>query len=417
MILLQAVVHADDVVWQPVVPGPGPASEATTAASTASTSFPTAAATLGPPQALDGTESTAPVPVTLSDLSPVVYREPSSSGASTVTCEQAPDGAAAAPAAGAYNEGVVVGQPLGHSFWDRCKGIFCDCGERTSQSGRCPLQSDHCFDALASPLTNPIFFEDPRALTELRPIFFYQGAPRSNPFWRGGNSELFGTQARIAFTERLSFVLNELGFVTFDPFGGSPLFTKSTGFAQVAMGPKYTFYRCPDSGSVLGSGLYFFIPAGSSTVYQNVGTLSLVPYLSYGQTFGQWPRGWGSFNLIANTGYSFSINHQRADFFYANLHVDYNIANLNHFYPFLEMNYFHYTQAGRANNFGSGFEGLDLANFGNNTLGGRDFLAISPGIRFKLNEHIQTGIAVSWPLLRQKELNDYRLTVDVIFRY
>jgi hypothetical protein len=310
---------------------------------------------------------------------------------------------------------VAVGQPLGHSFWDRCKGLLGCCGDRASQSGRCFLQSDHCFDALASPVTNPFLFEDPRALTELRPIFIYQGAPRNNPIFRGGNSEFFGTQARLALTDRWSFVLNELGFVSLNPNNPIDGFSKSTGFAQVMLGPKYTFLRIPDCGTVMAAGLNFWIPAGSSTVFQNVGTLSLAPYLSYGQTFGQWPRGWGSFNFVGNTGYSFSIDHQRSDFYYANAHLDYNILNANHFYPFLEMNWFHYTRGGRANDFG--FEGADLANFGSYHSGKRDFLLISPGIRLKLNEHIQTGIAVSWPLLNQKQLTDYRLTVDLIFRY
>jgi hypothetical protein len=87
------------------------------------------------------------------------------------------------------------------------------------------------------------------------------------------------------------------------------------------------------------------------------------------------------------------------------------------FFPFLEMNWFHYTQGGKANDPGFGFEGLGLVNFGSHNVGGRDFLSIAPGLRFKLNEHIQAGAAIAWPLLKQKEINDYQLVFDIIFRY
>lgn len=325
------------------------------------------------------------------------------------------------PGEAPLNQGVIIDKPLQHSFWDRCKDYLgCRGADRASASGRCLLQSDHAFDYFASPVTNPFLFEDPRALTELKPLFIYQGAPRSNPIFHGGNAEFYGLQARLAVTERLSMTINELGFVTLNPFNPSAdptgRFSQSTGFAEIVLGPKYTFLRSEEWKTVMAGGLLFQIPAGSPKVLQDTGTLSLAPYLSAAKNFCL-PAGWGSTNLMANTGYSFSVDKQRSEYFYMNFHVDYNIANTNMFFPFLELNWFHYTRGGLANNPGFGFEGLDLANFGSHTVGGRDFLAISPGLRFKLNEHIQAGAAVSWPLLTQKEINDYRLTFDIIFRY
>jgi hypothetical protein len=326
-----------------------------------------------------------------------------------------------APTETPLSQNVVIDKPLPHSFWDRCKNFFDGGGgDRASASGRCLFQSDHCFDYFASPVTNPFLFEDPRALTELKPLFIYAGAPNTNPIFKGGNEEFYGLQARMAFTERLSMTINELGFITLNPFNpsaGPPgEFSQSTGFAQVTLGPKYTFLRSEDWKTVMAGGLLFQIPAGSSKVFQNVGTLSLVPYLSAAKNFCL-PGGWGSTNLMGTTGYSFSVDNQRSEFYYLSLHWDYNIANTNRIYPFLEMNYFHYTRGGNANIPGFGFEGLDLVNFGSKNVGARDFLAIAPGVRFKFNEHIQAGAAVSWPLLKQKEINDYTLTFDIIFRY
>jgi hypothetical protein len=396
------------------------------------------AVTLDRPRPLtDSGNSAAPAEYLGAGLAPVSYHEPSEplappprdppSGTHTALQPDSvppptsgPMPAPPPPSDVAVNQGVVIDKPLQHSFWDKCKGYFNNTGERASASGHCILQSDHCFDYLASPVTVPFLFEDPRALTELKPLFIYQGAPSSNPIFKGGNAEFYGLQARLAITERWSFTLNELGFVTLNPFHPSAdpsgRFSQSTGFAEVVMGPKYTFLRLEQWKTVVAGGLLFQIPAGSPKVFQDTGTLSLVPYLSAAKNFCL-PAGWGSINLMGNTGFSGSINRQRSDYFYMNFHVDYNIANTNMFYPFLELNWFHYTQGGQANNPGFGFEGLDLVNFGSHTLGGRDFLAISPGLRFKLNEHIQAGAAVSWPLLKQKEINDYRLTFDIIFRY
>jgi hypothetical protein len=414
------------------------------------------AATLERPRSLENGESAREaIEPSISSVAPVSFKEPTNSSSSssppppspsgggtgegpppdppptTHTVLQPPD-APPPPTSGPMppppppgdaplNQGVVIDKPLQHSFWDRCKE-FCTGGggDRASASGRCLFQSDHCFDYFASPVTNPFLFEDPRALTELKPLFIYAGAPRTNPIFRGGNEEFYGLQARLAFTERLSMTVNELGFITLNPFNpsaGPPgEFSQSTGFAQIEIGPKYTFLRSEDWKTVMAGGLIFQIPAGSPKVFQNTGTLGLVPYLSAAKNFCL-PAGWGSTNVMATTGYSFSVDNQRSEFYYLSLHWDYNIANTNRFYPFLEMNWFHYTRGGNANIPGFGFEGLDLVNFGSKNVGGRDFLAIAPGMRFKLNEHIQFGAAIGWPLLKQKEINDYTLTFDIIFRY
>jgi hypothetical protein len=388
------------------------------------------------PRSLDNGVSARPVREPIgSNLAPVSFQEPTSSPPDPPpptmhTVLQPPEPAPPAsgpvpapppPGDGPFNQGVVIDKPLQHSFWDRCKEIVVGGGgEDASATGRCLLQSDHGFDYFASPVTDPFLFEDPRALTELKPLFIYAGAPLSNPIFKGGNAEYYGLQARLAITERLSFTINELGFVTLNPFNpsaGPPgQFSQSTGFAQVELGPKYTFLRSEEWKTVMAGGLLFQIPAGSPKVFQNTGTLGLAPYLSAAKNFCL-PCGWGSTNLMSTMGYDFSVTNQRSQFWYMMFHWDYNIANTNMFYPFLELSWYHYTVGGKANVPGFGFEGLQLVNFGSNNVGGRDFLGISPGLRFKLNEHIQAGAAVTWPLLKQKEINDYTLTFDIIFRY
>jgi hypothetical protein len=376
-----------------------------------------------PPPAVPAPATSAPHTGPVEPPDPLV----SSASAAHVTNQGPPDavppptgGPVVPPPPGAdvpVNNGVVLDRPLQHSWWDRCMEFFSSGGDRCSASGRCLFQSDHAFDRIASPVTNPFLFEDPRALTELKPLFIYQGAPNTNAIFRGGNAEFYGMQARVAFTERFSVTLNELGFVSLNPNNPAAdptgQFSKSTGFAQVEVGPKYTFWRCPERQSVAAGGVIFQIPGGSARVFQNIGTLGIVPYLAGAKSFCL-PGGWGSINLIDALGYSFSVDNKRSEYFYNSFHIDYNIANTG-IYPFLEVNYFHYTVGGKANNFG--FEGLDLVNFGSSNVGKRDYLGMGPGLRFKINEHIQFGGAVTWPVLNQKEINDYTVVFDIIFRY
>src|SRR5579875_1906942 len=422
MLLSSLTAAAEDDPWRSVSAIPPSATEAGSGP----------AVILECPRSLDNGVCARPVrePVH-SHLAPVSFQEPTSPPPpdpppTMHTVLQPPEPAPPAsgpppPTDAPLNQGVVIDKPLQHSFWDRCKDFISGCcGEDASATGRCLLQSDHAFDYFASPVTNPFLFEDPRALTELKPLFIYAAAPRTNPIFRGGNEGFYGLQARLAVTERLSLTINELGFITLNPFNpsaGPPgKFSENTGFAQIELGPKYTFLRSEEWKTVMAGGLIFQIPAGSPKVFQNTGTLGLVPYLSAAKNFCL-PCGWGSTNLMGTLGYDFSVTKQRSQFYYMMLHWDYNIANTNMFFPFLELSWYHYTVGGNANVPGFGFEGLDLVNFGSKNVGGRDFLGISPGLRFKLNEHIQAGAAITWPLLKQKEINDYTLTFDIIFRY
>src|SRR5439155_25647977 len=70
--------------------------------------------------------------------------------------------------------------------------------------GRTLFQSDHCFDALVSPVSNPFHLVDPRSLTEIKPLFMWQHMPGSTPYG-GGNIYYFGLQGGVALTDWLSF--------------------------------------------------------------------------------------------------------------------------------------------------------------------------------------------------------------------
>jgi hypothetical protein len=274
------------------------------------------------------------------------------------------------------------------------------------------FRSDHLHDNIASPVTNPFLFEDPRSLTEVRPIFIYQRIPTSSRDFFGGSVSYFGTQARVAFTDRWSLVFSKFGGIVLSPHDPSP-FGNSTGFAELWLGPKWTFYRGEENGIVAAGGLQFQIPVGSKNTFQDTGDLSLVPYLSYAQNFFR-DFSYGSFNLMANTGYSFSVNNQRSDYYWLSAHLDFDVANLHRFYPLMELNWFLVTTDGHSRPIG--IEGRDLINFGGQAAG-TGLLTGAFGGRVKLSEAAQLGSAFEFPFAGRKDLFRYRFTMDFILRY
>jgi hypothetical protein len=360
--------------------------------------------------------------------------------APTIVRAQAPDGPPPAPPPGAasplpafpggaaggdeaYNCGVVAKNtaPSGvggffEKCWDNTKKFFTDVPGNVSGAfqGRNLFQSDHQFDNFISPVTNPFFFEDPRALTEIRPVFMWQQTTSQNPVFRGGDNFFFGTQARLAITPWLSLVVNRLGgtwMETSDHAIGS-----HAGFSEFWIGPKWTFIRNDRTGTLMAAGLTFEIASGADKVFQGTGNLGLAPYVSFGQHFLPSFQ-YGSFNFLNTTGYSFRTDNARSEFFYTNFHVDMDVGNLHRIYPLIEMNYFAYTRNGHPQHFG--FEGADMFNFGSNNAGKGD-LSVSFGARYKFGgkENIQIGTALGWGLLNSTHhLEGFRWTVDMIFRY
>jgi hypothetical protein len=309
------------------------------------------------------------------------------------------------PPAAAYQPDTGVGAPVSHDgIWDRCRDLC-----------QPYVHCEHAFDVLCSPVSNPFFFEDPRALTEIKPLFIYQTAPNNNPLFHGGSAAFFGLQGRLAFNSQWSLVVNELGFVSLNPKSGDDLISSGTGFAELRLGPKWTFYRNDNAGFVAATGLTFEIPTGSRRQFQDTGSLGLDPYITIAKNFGRLPNSWGSFNFMGETGYSFAVDNQRAEFLHSSVHLDYDVANLHHFYPLVELNWFYYTQGGRRTNFG--FEGADLVNFGSSGLSNRSYVSLALGMRYKFSEAVQIGGAVEWPLSKEKGINDFRVTLDMIFRF
>jgi hypothetical protein len=272
--------------------------------------------------------------------------------------------------------------------------------------GSWDCRSDQCFKDFISPVSNPAYFEDPRSLTEIRPIFMFQKAPGDNPLMEGGKIFVLNLQGRVSINDRWSLVLNRLGFARVEPGSGAmDGFTGGNGLTDIGVGTKYTFYRDDRSNTLAAAGINFEIPVGNESVLSGTGA-GAEPYLSYGQAFGNW-------HLLAASGYRFGLSQSSSDFFFLSGHLDYSF--FNRFYPLVEMNWYHYTSGGDKRV--AGFEGADLFNLGSTDVGGHNILTVAAGFRFKFTEGFQTGLAFEAPLMGTKDLERWRVVFDLIFRF
>src|SRR5262249_41500172 len=124
---------------------------------------------------------------------------------------------------------------------------------------------------------------------------------------------------------------------------------------------------------------------------------------------------YGSFNAMGTLGYDIGVDNQRTDFFFTNLHLDYNVANADKIYPFMELNWIHYTNSGNSRPFD--FEGADLAKCGSQLVSGHNLVTLAAGVRYKFSECTQLGTALEFPISGRHDLIDFRWTIDLIFRY
>jgi len=272
--------------------------------------------------------------------------------------------------------------------------------------------SDRRFDCFISPLTNPFYSEDPRSVTEVRPIMIYQTTPGGQQDALGGNAFFIGGQARLALTERWSVVVNKLGYQSFRSGSASP-FSFGGGLSEFWIGPKYLIYRDAATQTLFTGGATFQIPVGPDKNFQNTGKLSIVPYVTSAKKL--LPTDLGTLNGMASTGYSFGTTKARSDFFFLSAHLDFDIGNNHRFYPVAELNWFSVTKGGDARDLS--FEGRDLANVGA-PVAGRNLVTWALGGRYKVpTGRWEFGAAFEMPLIGQRDLLQSRFTFDLIWRY
>ncbi len=254
-----------------------------------------------------------------------------------------------------------------------------------------------------SPVTNPVFFEDPQINSEVRPIFAYHNID-DDFITAGGAAQLYALQLRWAVTERLAIIATKDGYIHFDPDAALP---KTGGFADVAAGVKYALVDDREAKFILTPGVTIELPTGNTRVFQGNGDGAWNVFLSAG-------KGFGNLRFVANVGAIIPNNFadETAQLHYS-AQVDYTTCR--YFIPFASLNAF--TVLSEGNALPLEVEGFDLFNFGSSDAEGFTQAVAGVGFRSRLLDDLDVGFAYEFPISSPEGLFGDRFTVDVIWRF
>jgi hypothetical protein len=270
----------------------------------------------------------------------------------------------------------------------------------------CLKPSERCFDDFISPMINFVFFEDPRTLTEVRPIFLNHNVPNA---LGGGSIQLYAMQFRLALTERLSLIAVKDGYIV-DKTGGTLDTLLDDGWAAVTAGLKYNLIRDVCRGTLASVGATYELPIGSRSALQDVGDGEFHLFATGGQRLLD-----GNAHVLSSVGLRLPVdnNVQTTSVHWSN-HLDVRVTD--RIYLLTEVAWWHWTDDADSG-IPLGVAGQDLFNLSANDVDGNDLVTQNVGLKFKPNRSVEAGIAYEFPLTGFKDVIDDRFQVDMIFRY
>ena len=261
---------------------------------------------------------------------------------------------------------------------------------------------DYKLDDMAAPVTHPTSFEDPRPYTEIRPIYIYHKI--SDDFvTSGGAANVYAVQLRYAIDERWGIIATKDGYVDLNT---DTVLPDESGFADLAAGVKYAFYRDDDCGRIATFGLRYEIPVGEEEVFQGQENGAFNPFLSAA-------AGLGPINAMVGTGFRLAVDGSDSSFYDLDLHFD---TKFGWFHPLIEFNV--YSVIDQGDRLAIPDEGEDFFNFGSSLSEGKTLVSSAVGGRIDLSDKITFGFAYQFPLTNGDGSNilDYRITSDFIFK-
>jgi hypothetical protein len=253
-----------------------------------------------------------------------------------------------------------------------------------------------------SPVTNPIYFEDPVIRTEIRPIFAYHRID-DNFITQGGSAELYAIQARFALTDRLALIATEDGYMHVHEGAGPSL----NGWMDLQAGFKYAVIDDRAHQFILTPGITFQVPTGSEEIFQGKGK-------GVWNFFVSSEKGFDKFHLTGNVGFLIPDDSakQSSEVHYS-LQADYYACQW--FIPFVQLNGFTVMHGGHYLPLTS--EGYDVINFGSADAGGSTQLTLGGGFRSRIFSNFDLGIAYEKAVSKPYGLTNDRFTFDATFRF
>lgn len=267
------------------------------------------------------------------------------------------------------------------------------------------LESDRAFPRFIGPITNPVLSKDPRSVTEARFLFINDVLPGEEALG-GGNFQVYALQLRAALTDRLTFIADKDGIATIHAHA----IDQQTGLLNMNFGLKYVIDRDVENQFLWSAGFTYEPPMGERNVFENHGNGVLTLFTTVGKEINcHW-------HVLDTVGYQFGLeDSQNSSFFYNSLHVDRELFGW--LYPLAEMNWFHYTHGGDRGLPPAVSEGDGLLNLGTSGVAGLDIVTLAAGVKARLGDHAETGLAWELPISNQKGLIDNRLVFEFILRY
>ena len=269
-------------------------------------------------------------------------------------------------------------------------------------------------DNTISPVANPIFFEDPRITSEVRPIYMYHFLPTTIDYYGGkaalgGQVQVMAVQLRYAVNDRLAIISTKDGYIEFQP---DHTLAHHYGFADVAAGLKYALISDPDAQLIVTPGFTIILPTGSTDVYQGYGGAEWNIFLSA-------EKGFNNFHITGNAGFRLPDNfaEQTAQLHYS-LQLDY-YAN-QYFIPFFAANGYTILSDGNRNLIQGvplNTELYDLINAGSTAARGTTQLTVGGGVRSRLLNNVDVGVSYEAGVVDPVGIFEGRVTADVIWRF
>jgi hypothetical protein len=280
-----------------------------------------------------------------------------------------------------------------------CSSRFCF-GQGLGQGLPGFLQpSDDCFDGFISPISNPVFFEDPRNLTEARFVYLNHGVPGA---LGGGDVQLFALQLRARLSDNVSLIATKDGYGT----STNPLL--NDGWADISAGLKFNLLRDVANQQLLSGGFTFEFPSGSPQFQQGNGDGELNLFLSGARRFAcrnYW---------ISTPGFRLPMDgDDESTVFYWSNHFSHQLNS--RWYVLTEFNWFNWMSGGAGGV--PGVEGLDIFNFGSTGVVGNDIVTQAIGLKYKPNRCNEIGLAYEFPLTQRRDILEDRVNFNWIFRY
>ena len=278
-----------------------------------------------------------------------------------------------------------------------------------------------------APVSDPVNFESPYHTTEVRMIYLRQNfqdkikTAGGSKLKLGGQADLFAVQARYAFSDRFSIIATKDGYAKYD-FDNT--LEDQEGFANLALGVKYSPIIDEQNNFILTTGFRVEIPTGDDDIYQGKGDGIANPFISIGKQIDD-----VSFIFYEGLRIPFDTNNN-STYNDMSFHVDYKIGD---FYPLVEFHWRHVIASGDGSPFdleldgggqapiddiNPGFGGADLLNLGTSDTQGTNYTNLAVGFRYVVTDNITVGAAYETEITENDEgIFDDRYTFDCIISF